>query len=307
MVVRETGRLRPATRDRVHQSMKALNYVYNRGAATLRTRRSGILGLLITEISNPFFSAMALGFEEVAGKGGYMTMLTNTFDDPARQARLLHAMLEYPVDALAYVPAVTSRLTAELGALPIPVLAVTRRPVDDVPYLTVDDVLGGRLAAEHLIVDHGYRRVVYLGGPKGARPREDRLEGLRSVISQHPGAELVGEFTGRVTVDEGIRLAGELLSSGLEFDAALCHSDLIAYAVLAALRESRRTGVGVIGFDGLAQSKVFSPPVTSVAGGSDRLGREAAAVLLASIDGADIERKTELPPRLEIRNSCGCA
>ena len=186
-------------------------------------------------------------------------------------------------------------------------LAVTRRPVDDVPYLTVDDICAGNLAAQHLIADHHYRRLVYLGGPRGARPREDRLAGVRNVISQHPGAELVGEFTGLVTVDEGIRLGNELLSSGLEFDAVLCHSDLIAYSVLAALRQTGRTGVGVIGFDGLAVSKVFSPPVTSVSVGSDRIGRAAAAHLLTSIDGAGGERQTELPPHLEVRNSCGCS
>jgi len=307
MVLRNTGRLSQETRDRVRQSMSELGYVYHRGAATLRTRRSGILGLLITDVSNPFFSSMTLGFEEAAATGGYMTMVTNTLDDAARQSRLAQAMLEYPVDALAYTPVIEGPLAVRPEELPIPVLAVTRRPPDQTPYLTVDDVAAGRLAAEHLVSFHTYRRLVYLGGPKGARPRDDRISGARQAIrGSRTRAELVGEFSGLVSVDEGIRLWGELMASGLSFDAVLCHSDLIAYSVLAALRATGRSDVGVIGFDGLAQSKVFFPPVTSVAVGPTRLGSEAAAWLLRSIEGLEVERRIELPPHLEVRNSCGC-
>lgn len=305
MVLRNTGRLSQETRDRVRRSMSELGYVYHRGAATLRTRRSGILGLLITDITNPFFSAMTLGFEEAAAAQGYMTMVTNTFDDAERQMRLTQAMLEHPVDALAYTPVMDAPSALKLDELPIPVLAVTRRPVDDTPYLTADDVTGGRLAAAHLVSFHDYRRLVYLGGPKGARPREDRIAGVREAIHD-VGAELVGEFSGLVSIDEGIRLGRDLLDSGLRFDAVLCHSDLIAYSVLAALRTAGRSEVGVIGFDGLAQSKVFSPPVTSVAVGPTRLGSEAADWLVHSIEGHEVDRRIEMTPHLEIRNSCGC-
>ncbi len=307
MVVRNAGRLSQETRERVRQAMSDLGYVYNRGAATLRTRRSGILGLLITDVTNPFFAAMTLGFENAAAARGYMTMVTNTFDDAERQSRLTQAMLEYPVEALAYTPVIEGASAHSPAAMPIPVLAVTRRPPDETPYLTVDDVTAGRLAAEHLVSFHSYRRLVYLGGPHGARPREDRIAGVRVAIrASRTGARLVGQFSGRVSIDEGTRMGQELLASGMTFDAVLCHSDLIAYSVLAVLQAAKRADVGVIGFDGLAQSKVFSPPVTSVAVGPTRLGSEAADWLLRAIEGAEVDQRIELPPHLEIRNSCGC-
>jgi LacI family transcriptional regulator len=310
MVVRGTGRLSPETRVRVQASMEALGYVYHRGAATLRTNRSGLLGLLLTDVSNPFFSAMTLGFEEVASEAGFMTMVTNTFDEPARQQRLVRAMLEYPVDGFAYTPAVGGEESLVLSAgMSLPVLAITRRSMNDIPSLVPDDMQGGALAAEHLVVVHGARRLVYLGGPEKAGPRYDRMTGVEQTLKEHPGAQLIRQFPGETSIRSGMELSAQLLDSGIEFDAVVCHSDVIAFALLHALRESARSDrfISVIGFDGLPESEVFSPPVTSVAVGPAALGGSAASWILAGLRGdpaVDIEPMTM---HLEVRASCGCA
>jgi LacI family transcriptional regulator len=308
MVVRDTGRLSPSTRQRVRDSMDALGYVYHRGAATLRTRRSGIIGLLITDVSNPFFAAMTLGFDEAAGEGGYLTMMTDTFDDPERQTRLAQSMLEHPIDALAYTPVVSGDLAFHLENFPVPILAVTRGSTAGAPYLGPDDLAGGEMAADHLVAHHRYRKLIYLGGPRGAGPREDRLQGIQSVIQKHAGAELVADFAGTTNVAGGIELANELLASGLEFDAVICHSDVVAYALLAALRKSGRglDSTGILGFDDLPESEVFWPSVTSIGVGPQQLGRLAAEWLLRALDGDTSQTEVRMPPTLHIRRSCGC-
>ena len=309
MVVRGTGRLSDSTRERVRESMKTLGYVYHRGAANLRTRRSGVIGLLITDVSNPFFAAMTLGFEEAAAGGGYLTMMTNTFDDPERQAQLAQSMLEYPIEALAYSPVMGSDLARQLVEIPIPILAVTRKSSMGAPYLGADDLVGGLLAGEHLVEVHGYRRIAYLGGPNGAGPREERICGLEEVVARYPDAAIVANITsGKTNVAGGIRSAKELLESGIEFDAVLCHSDVIAFAVLSALRSRPfATPVGVIGFDGLSESELFWPPVTSVSVGPEAIGRQAAQWLLRELDGRQGETLVPITPHLDIRASCGCA
>lgn len=308
MVVRETGRLSPATRERVREAMDELGYVYHRGAATLRTRRSGLIGLLITDVSNPFFAAMTLGFDEAAGERGYLTMMTDTFDDPKRQARLAQSMLEYPIDALAYTPVVSGDLASHLENFPIPILAVTRGSTAGAPFLGADDVEGGRLAAEHLADVHGYRRFVYLGGPRGAGPREDRLRGVRAVLEQYRGAELVAEIAGTTNVAGGVQLAAQLLDLDLNFDAVICHSDVVAYALLSALRRSQRSveDVGVVGFDDLPESEVYWPPVTSIGVGPQQLGRLAAEWLLRALEGDTPQAEVHVPAKLHVRSSCGC-
>jgi LacI family transcriptional regulator len=308
MVVRETGRVSAATRERVKASMNALGYVYNRGAATLRTRRSGILGLLITDVSNPFFAAMTLGFDEAAGEGGYLMMMTDTFDDSERLARLAQSMLEHPIDALAYTPVVAGDLPYSMDTFPIPLLAVTRRSLIGAPFLGPDDVAGGRLAAEHLIEHHGYRRIVYLGGPIGAGAREDRVRGIQEVASRHLDVAIVGDIPGTTNVVGGIELADELLKSGLAFDAVVCHSDVVAFALIAALRDAEGglPPVGIVGFDDLPSSKVFWPPVTSVGVAPEDVGRKAATWLLAALEGEKQSTDIRITPRLVIRRSCGC-
>jgi LacI family transcriptional regulator len=288
--------------------MVSLGYVYHRSAATLRTRRSGVIGLLTTDVSNPFFAAMTRGFEEEAAQGGYLTMMTNTLDDPDRQARLAQSMLEYPVDALAYTPVVSGDLAYPLKDFPVPILAVTRGSAAGAPYLGPDDAVGGQLAGEHLIEFHHFRRIVYLGGPRGAGPRAERLRGLNEVAARHPDVSVIAEFAGTTNVAGGIRLARELLESGLDFDAVVCHSDVVAYALLAALRQhDLGHQVGVVGFDGLPESELFWPPVTSVAVGPETVGRQAAKWLIAALSGVEGDSWTQITPHLEVRASCGCA
>ncbi|MDQ0693317.1 LacI family DNA-binding transcriptional regulator [Arthrobacter sp. W4I7] len=305
MVLRETGRLSEETRIRVRQSMESLGYIYHRGAATLRTNRSGLLGLVLTDISNPFFSSMALGFEEVAAAAGFMTMVTSTYDEAGRQERVLRTMREYPVDGLAYAPA----LGSAAPSVSVPTLAITRRSQDGSPSLRLEEVKAGFLAADHLARVHHARRFVYLGGPEGAVPGQERVEGLQQALSAFPGAELIAVLRGKTSAQGGIDLANRLLSTNISFDAVLCHSDVIAYALLHALRtqEAGRKPVGVIGFDGLPESALFNPAVTSVAVGPEEMGRRAAQWLLDALDGNIQSPLAPIEPHLQVRGSCGCA
>ncbi len=265
-----------------------------------------MIGLLTTDVSNPFFAAMTRGFEEEAARDGFLTMMTNTLDDPDRQSRLAQSMLEYPVDALAYTPAVSGGHPYAITDQSVPIIAVTRSASSDQAYLGPDDKAGGRLAAEHLIGTHGYKRIVYLGGPKGAGPREDRQLGLREVAADHDGVEVVADFAGVTNVAGGIDLAQRLLTSGISFDAVVCHSDVVAFALLSALRTAgREDTVGVIGFDALPESALFWPPVTSVGVAPDSLGAMAAHWLTATLSGSAGELQTHLEPHLEVRSSCG--
>lgn len=304
MVFRGTGRLSDETRARVRRSMETLGYVYHRGAATLRTNRSGLLGLVLTDVSNPFFSSMTLGFEEVAAAAGFMTMVTNTYDEAARQERVIRTMQEYPVDGLAYAPA----LGSVAPSMSIPSLAVTRRSSDGSASLVLDEISGGMLAGRHLAGMHGARRFIYLGAPEGAAPGEERIQGLVRALSAFPGAQLVGILHGKTSTQGGIELADRLLSSDISFDAVVCHSDVIAYALLHALRtRGKEPGrVGVIGFDGLPESALFNPTVTSVAVGPEEMGRRAAHWLLAAMEGRVERELPPLKPHLEVRHSCGC-
>jgi LacI family transcriptional regulator len=292
--------------------MDTLGYVYHRGAATLRTQKSAVVGLLITDVSNPFFSAMAQSFERALWDTGYLTVLTNTFDESDRFDEITRSMFEYPVAALVYVPVAGADLSfATSGASTIlPSLAVTRDPGCDAPFLGPDDRLGGRLAASHLLEAHQRRRLIYLGGPLWAGPRSQRLEGVRDAVAAHPGTELVKQLPGQTSITSGTALANELLTSGISFDAVVCHSDVIAFSLCHALRQRGipvPKAISVLGFDGLDQAAVFEPPITSVSAGPTRIGQQAAEWVVRAINGDQSDRRHVIDPSIQLRASCGCA
>ena len=303
------GRISEVTRDRIYAAMDDLGYVYHRGAASLRTQKSSIVGLLVTDISNPFFASMTVGFQEQLGQDGYLTVLTNTFDDPDRQAELIRVLTEQSVDALVYVPATGGDSSFALPSNPdsIPALAVTRRPRSDVPYLGPDDRAGGRLAAQHLVEVHHRRRLIYLGGPPGAWTREERLGGVRDYLCGLPDVTLTADLAGPTSITSGLELANRLMDGHQEFDAVICHSDILAFSFISAYLDRGKPleGISVVGFDGLPESAVYNPPITSVSVGPENLGRRAARRIHELLQGQ--QPGTELlPPVLEIRRSCGC-
>jgi LacI family transcriptional regulator len=285
--------------------MRELGYVYHRGAANLRSRHSSIVGVLITDISNPSFAKLMLGIEERLAAAGYFTMLSNTFDDKDREVALLQSFIEHPVDAIVYVPVseTSDEIEATLAASTVPVLAVTRQPVGGGSYLGQDNFMGGQMSAEHLIQVHGCRRLAFLGGPALGAARRERLEGVRNVVDSHPGVELVYEIEGPTTVEAVRKIGQAAVDSGVAFDGVVCHSDLVAYAFLRAWRDRDSPFIPVIGFDDLPTSEFFEPSVTSIAVGP--LGRRAAERIIAMMDGAE-DTVELIKPELQVRLSCGC-
>lgn len=311
LVVRGVGRLSDGTRGRVKASIDALGYVYHRGAATLRSQKSAVVGLIVTDVSNPFFSAMALGLEHTLSGHGYVTVLTNTFDEADRSNQLVREMLEFPVAALVYVPVAGADLSfASYTAMRnTPCLAVTRDPGSKMAFLGIDERLGGRLAANHLIEAHARTRLVYLGGPAYAGPRSARLEGVRREVARHPKVRLVAQLPGATNISSGVALAERVLTSGMRFDAVICHSDVIAYALCSALRHRKidvPTEVSVVGFDGLDTSEVFAPSISSVSSDPRHMGTLAARWVVDALEGIETPRRRRIRPTLAQRQSCGC-
>lgn len=285
--------------------MRELGYVYHRGAAALRSQSTSTIGLIVTDLTNPFFAEMTVGFEERLEQDDVLAFVTNTFDRPGRQEALVRSMVERGVDALVVVPVQTETGTVPIDAAELPVLAVTRRPAGDTAYLGPDDRLGGAIAARHLI-GHGHRRLVYLGGPRHGSARQERVASVRQELEAVGGA-LVADIDGRTSVATGLDAGRSLLRSGVTFDAVICHSDEIAFGFAAALREVDvvAASVPMIGFDGLAAGAVMDPPLTSVSVGPGRIGARAVEVLGLLRDGGEPTVEL-LEPELVVRSSCGC-
>jgi LacI family transcriptional regulator len=295
-----------ATRARVSLAMNELGYIYHRGAATLRGAKSGVLGMVINDLSNPFFVEMAIGIEEACQGGAFVPFIANTVENPVRQLQVIRSMREYGAAALALSPALGSS-AQELKPLlaDMPVAQVMRRlPGLRASVVAPENHEGGRRATAHLIA-LGHRRIAFVGGFPGLSVREERLAGYVQALEQ---AGL--DYDAARVVETPISRSGVAVSEVLRTaTAALCFNDVVAIGLVRALTAAgAAVGVdfAVIGFDDIDEAQHIYPALTSVAVNGRALGARAAQLLMRQLASGDHAPETILcPTNLIVRASCG--
>jgi LacI family transcriptional regulator len=314
LVLRGSDLVADETRERVLASMRKLGYVYHRGAASLRTQRSNTIGLIVPDVTNPFFAEMTVGVEERLDQAQHVVLLGNTAETLNKQERLLAMMQEYRADGVLLCPATGTSAQTILhlrqGRLPF---VLFTRYVDGVEtdYVGADNLRGAELATEHLI-GLGHRRIAFVGGPANSSARRDRLQGYRNALVSHglpidPALQL----TSSTTREGGHHGIHTLLEVDDPPTAVLCYNDIVAFGVMLGLQASGHTpgrDVAVIGFDDIAEAGLWQPALTTVALSPRQIGEEAARLLLERIAAPDAAaRQVILRPKLIVRQSCGAA
>ncbi|MDA0168411.1 LacI family transcriptional regulator [Solirubrobacter taibaiensis] len=308
LVLRDEPRVAEGTRQRVHEAIERLGYVYDRRAANMRTQRSMTVGLVVTDVRNPFFAELTMAVEKALEARGYSMLQAYSLDEREREARLLGVVIEQRVDGVILLPSTdTEAMDLQRRLSAVPHVLIARSVADhDADYVGVDNVRAGRLLGKHL-GDEGYRDVAFLGGPRSTA-RGDRLRGLRSGLARH-GVKIDAKRniqTGASRVG-GIQALEALLETGALPDAIACYSDIVAIGVASALRAAgiepgRDVAVG--SFDDNPGSSLQHPALTSVATYPERVGAEAARLLIERIDAPDLEaRRVILAPTLSVRAS----
>lgn len=314
LVVRDSPLVTDETRERVLASMDALGYVYNRAAASLRSRRSHVIGLVITDITNPFFAQMTVDSETTLEEADYSILLGSTSDRPAKQDLLLETMHGYSVDGVLLAPAMgtTGAVIERLRRWRLPFVLVSRYLPDiETDYVGADNVAGAELAVAHL-VRLGHHRIAFIGGSAHSSARHDRLQGLRNVLGREgiPADEAL-YVTSPVTREGGRQAIREALALADPPTAVLCYNDVVAFGVMLGLQAAGRQpgrDFDVIGFDDIEEAALWQPGLTTVAIDSKRIGAEAAHLLIERIENPDAPaRRIILPPRLVLRESCAQA
>src|SRR5208282_298802 len=184
LVLRNVPVVAEETRQRVLCSMRRLGYVYHRAAASLRTQRTHAIGLIVTDITNPFFAEIIVAIEDKLGNAGYVTLLGNTSETVSKQERLIATMQEYPADGLLLCPATarSATFTQRIQNCRIPrVLFVRSLPGVDCDYVGVDNVFGAQSAVEHLVI-LGHHRIAFVGGASEVSSRKERVTGYENAL-----------------------------------------------------------------------------------------------------------------------------
>ncbi len=310
-VLNRPERVSAGTRQRVEQAMVELGFVRNEFARQLRMGTSSTLAYVMLDATNPFFTDVAQGIELAAEKANVSLFICNSNNSSAREESHLAHLMQQRVTGILLTPvdpdAETIDLVAERG---VP-LVIVDRTRDDNRFcsVAVDDVLGGRLAVEHL-VDQGHRRVAFIAGPASLGQVRDRLAGAREAWATAglPADHLVVVPTASLTVAEG-RGAGERLAgmpARTRPTAAFCGNDLVALGLLQQVIGSGRAVPGdlaIVGYDDIEFAAAAAVPLTSVRQPRQELGRTAAELVLAEADPDHTHRQILFRPELIARGS----
>ncbi len=302
------GLLSPETVERVRQAAEQLGYRVNRMARALKTRRSFAIGMLIPDITNPFFPPVVKGAEDALAGAGFTLVLANTDNDEAKERLQLGGMLQSQVDGLLMATARRRGAAVEqLRAGPVPMVLVNRT-IDrgGVSAVIPDDLSGMRLAVRHLH-ELGHRRIGHVAGPadtstgaRRARGFTEAMRGLGLPTGRMVRAKLFNE-------QEGRRAAATLLARGPELTAIVAANDLLALGTLDAAAEADLdcpADVSVIGVNDMPLADRLRPPLTTVRVAEYELGRQAARLLLAHIEHPGRRPETVLiTPELIVRGS----
>ncbi|MDN5001221.1 LacI family DNA-binding transcriptional regulator [Bradyrhizobium sp. GCM10027634] len=300
-----------ATRERVTEVMAELGYIYHRGAATLRGAKSGVLGMVINDLSNPFYVELAIGIEQACQGAGFVPFIANSAEDPVRQQEVIRSMREHGSAGLVLAPAIdTSVGDVKRLVVGLPVVQVMRRlPGLKASLVAPENKEGARKATAHLI-EQGHKRIAFVGGTTSLLVREERLSGYRLALEDAGiplDASLVIET--RTNYSGGGTAVPQLLNLRDPATAALCFNDVVAIGLIRALTQAG-VAIGrefaVIGFDDIEEAKHMLPALTSVAVNARNLGSRAAQLLMRQIASGNVEPENILcPASLIIRSSCG--
>jgi DNA-binding LacI/PurR family transcriptional regulator len=310
-VANGADRVRPDTRDRVERAMRELLYVPPGRAARAET---AVIGLLVPELSNPVFPALAQAMESRAASQGFASILCNTDGSVQAEADYVHMLLERGVRGMIFISSEIADFAAEHshyarlrdeGAR----LVFVNGAVDslDVPAVGVDERAAGQLATQHLL-DLGHRRIGFVAGPAHFVPTREKAAGreaaLRAAEVEPDGLVAHAEFS----VEGGRRALRQLLGRGsARPTGVICSSDLMAIGVLG---EARRAGLqvpddlSVVGFDGIEAGTWTDPPLTTI----EQPIAEIAATAVDALRALTDEPARSLPnyvfrPRLVVRGS----
>jgi LacI family transcriptional regulator len=300
------------TRQRVLDAIKELGYVRNDSARHLRAGRSRTVAIVVLDVSNPFFTDVVRGAEEVVEQAGGMLVVCNSGEDPARERHHLDLLEEQRVRGLLITPAGAGhhKQLERLIERGIPVVLVDRGSGQtNRCSVAVDDVLGGRLAAQHL-VEGAHRRITFVGGPFTIPQVADRHAGAAAALTEAGGIELQVVETSSLSATAGREAAEGIcaLPAAKRPTAVFCANDLLALGVLQGLTTGGLRvphDIALIGYDDIDFAATAAVPLTSVHQPREQLGRTAAQLLLeeAEDSGRHGHRHVVFQPHLVVRQS----
>ena len=295
---------------RVWEAIRELNYFPNTQARALVSGRTRLFGLIVSEITNPFFPELIQGFEDIAVENGYEILVSSTNYDPPRMALCIRRMLERKAEGVAVMTfGIEEPLLDQLAERNIPLVFVDQGPDRPaISLLKVDYHHGIRQGVQHLAA-LGHRNIAFITGPARLHSAQSRLSAFSKSLNEC-GITINQEWIveGDHTLEGGIRAMEKLLETSRLPTAVMCSNDMTAIGVLHKVyRAGLRVpdDLSIIGFDDIQMARVTIPPLTSIQMSRLELARAAVTALREHVENTNPHREYKIDTKLVVRESTG--
>ncbi len=298
---------------KVHSAIDQLGFVRNDAARQLRAGKSRCIGLVVLDVRNPFFTDLARGAEDAAAEHNMSVLLANSDETSNRELAMLSLFEEQRVHGVLVTP-VSDNLEPFIKARErgTPIVLVDRRSHDkNFSSVSVDDVAGGYLAANHLI-ETGKKKLAFAGGPVSIQQVTDRLKGASKCTAEHPDVTLEIIPCRSLSILSGREIGEEILRRPKTErpDAIFAANDLVAIGIMQACLTSDEISIpqdlGLIGYDDIGFAATAIVALTSIRQPTHEMGARAVELLIQEADQTEGKRKVtriEFQPELIIRDS----
>jgi len=310
-VVNNSGYVNAETRARVEAAIAELQYIPNKLAQSLRFKKTNLLALIVSDITNPFWTTLTRGVEDAAVRHNYNVILCNTDENPDKQRNYVRLLLERQVDGLLLVPAFSNpEIVMEIKSQNVPLVMIDRR----IPETYIDVIRGNSMDGAYQLTNYliqlGHRRIAIVTGPEVVSTSTERVLGYKRALQEagipiDPSMIIYGEYNQA----SGTRMTRQILKMPQRPTAIFAGNNFIAIGVLKGLQEAGLSvpeQVSVVGFDDLPLTLLIEPFLTVAAIPAYEMGYRAAELLLRQIMGEEEagNRDIILPTELIIRRSC---
>ena len=302
------------TRTRVQHTIDELGFVRNGSARQLRVGSTQSIGLVVLDVTNPFFTEVARGAEDAASERGYIVILCNSDNSPRKEKNYLRVLEEQRVAGILIVPVEgKANYTRAMRRSGTSIVLLDRVSEDaDTCSVSVDDVYGGELAGRHLL-GLGHRRIAYVHGPFSSAQYADRLAGLRRAVENaklDPDAAIVSLAAETDNAHAGAACVDAFLKLEDRPTAIFCGNDYLAMGVMYELARRQVTvpqDVALIGYDDIDLAPMLAVPLTTIRQPKYDLGFAATDLLLDEIvhKESHSHRQIVFRPELIVRQSTG--
>lgn len=309
-VINKSGYISSETREKVERAIEELGYVPNALARSLRFKKTKTLALVLTDITNPFFTTIARGVEDAASEQGFTVMFCNTDESPDDEAEYLQVLVQKQVDGVLLVPAWSSvEPITFLCDRNVPFVVLDRRVPDaHVDTVRCDSEQGAYELVRHLL-DLGHRRIAVLSGSPEVTTATDRAAGYRRAMLEAGCSEsdLLIAYSS-FTQEGGYRMAQQMLNVVPRPTALFAANNFLAFGAFRAVREAGLRvpqDISLVTFDDLPATMVIEPFLTVANQLAYEMGQQATMLLLDRLAGKGPAEPQEivLPTQLIIRQS----